>query len=173
MASTTETKSCIQCPKGPGQVMCDGCQRFFCLKHFHEHQLKQILLLDGHDRQHPLLIRVDRWEARSMKRIKQVANEVRQQIKELLDRSKTSIGDTLHRIANEIRENQRTEAFTEVDLEKWMGQLHQLRNQFEKLPVIKIQHDQDEASSTHLRLIQLQIIKRKRGILRDINEEKI
>lgn len=171
MASSSEKKPCFKCPKGPGQVMCDGCQQYFCLKHLLEHrqqlsqqiddltldhdQLKQNLLLNHDDKQHPLIKRVDRWEAKSIHKIKQIADEVRLQLRESLDHSKKNIGESLYRITDELRESRQTEAFTEVDLAKWMNQLQRVKDQLENPPKINITHDDDEATSTHLPLIQL------------------
>lgn len=102
-----------------------------------------------------MIKRVDRWEAKSIQKIKQIANEVRQQLRKSLDHSKKNIGESLYRIADELRESRQTEAFTEMDLAKWMKQLQRLKYQLENLPKINITHDDDEASSTDLRLIQL------------------
>lgn len=110
-----------------------------------------------------MIQRVDRWESKSIKKIKQVAKTIRHELKELFDRSKKNIEDSLRRITKELQENRRTDAFTETDLANWTHQLQQLRNKLENPPMIKIQHDEEEASSTHLPLIQLRVIKQHRG----------
>ena len=179
MASATAKKLCIKCSKGLGQVICDGCQHYFCLKHLNEHrqelsqklhdvtleydQLQQNILDKDSDRQHPLMNRINRWEMKSTEKIKQIANKVRQELRESLDRSKKNIKESLHIITDELRENQHMSTFTETDLTRWMSQLKELREKFDKPPMIEIKHDEDKESSTHIPLIQLQIIQQRKG----------
>lgn len=133
MATATMAKrSCVRCPKGPGQVICKGCQQHFCLKHLPEHrqelsqqmdaltlehdQLQRNLTEESDDQPHPLFARIDHWELQSIERIKEVSDEVRSQLRESIARTKKNICDSLHRIAANLDENQRTETFTETDL---------------------------------------------------------
>lgn len=58
-------------------------------------------------------------------------------------------------MADELIENRRTEAFTEIDLTKWIDQLKELRNQLDQSYTVKIKYDDDQESSIHLRSIQL------------------
>lgn len=37
MTSVVEKKSCAKGPKGPGQALCGGYDRWFCVKHLLEH----------------------------------------------------------------------------------------------------------------------------------------
>ena len=63
----------MKCLKGPGQVICDGCQQYFCLKHLPEHrqelsqrmdeltlehdELQRNLTEESDDQPHPLFSR--------------------------------------------------------------------------------------------------------------------
>ena len=180
MATSSEVQACQLCSKHEGQVVCNGCQQSFCIIHFREHRKKLFLVMDyltdehnqlqenllendDAQQQHPLMIRVDQWEKRSIEKVKQVANDVREQLQISLNRSKKNIEKSLCSIAEEIRENRSTEAFTEIDLSSWMKQLKRLAKQLKNPPQIKMKHDQDEASETHLPLVQLKLISQSKG----------
>ena len=97
MTSASRTKSlCQMSERSSTYPMCSGCQRWLCVKHFNEHrqelghqmdhlsqqhdELHQDLISTNED-QHPLFIRIDKWKQRSMERIRQVADDVRQNLK--------------------------------------------------------------------------------------------
>ena len=144
MASSTSSKSCYRCPKGEGQVICGGCQHWFCIKHLLDHrqefsqqmdqltlehdQLQQNLTANDNDRSNPLISRVDRWETKSIQKIKQIADEVRQQLRNSLGQSKKKVERSLRTITHELQENRQREAFAEIHLAKWMTQLKDLKN---------------------------------------------
>lgn len=127
-----------------------------------EHDQLQQNLLDN-DGQHPLMARIDRWQVKSMEKVRQVANDGRQELRNSIDQLKKEIKVPLDSIADEIRKKQQTKAFTDIDLTTWANQLQQLKDQLENLPMIKIFNDEDETSSTHLPLIQVQMIQENTG----------
>ena len=170
MATATTAKgSCVKCPKGSGQVICDGCQQYFCLKHLSEHrqelsqqmdaltlehdELQRNLMKESNDQPNPLFARIDRWESQSIERIKHAAHEVRSQLRESLAQTKKNIRDSLHQIAANLEENRRTEAFTEIDLQKWLSQLEELKDQLDKRTTVELIDSEDRASSTHIPLL--------------------
>ena len=179
MASSDAKKSCTKCLKGQGQVLCGGCQRWYCVTHLLEHrqelsqqmdnltlehdQFQQTLLAHDSDRPNPLITRIDRWETKSIEKIKQVAREVRQDLKELIDQSKKDLVGSLRRITDELQENRQMETYTENDLERWTCQLRELREKLIKPIMTEIKYDEEKESSTHLPLIQLRMIKPNRG----------
>lgn len=179
MEASNKKRSCVKCPKGPGQVSCGGCEQWFCVKHLlehrqevsrqmdnltHEHdQFKESLITKNNDQEHPLILRIDRWEEKSINRIKQVADEVRHRLKKTLDESKNNIAKSLLEITAQLREQRQTDAFTEIDLAKWMSQLNKLRQQLNNPSKIEIKHDEDDARLTHIPLIQLRIFHQNRG----------
>ena len=181
MASSLAKKVCVKCPKGPGQVICGGCEQWFCLKHLNEHrqdlnqqmdaltlehdQLRQHLTNQTHCPTHPLIERVDRWETKSIDRIKQVADDVRAQLRDLLPRQKRTILKSLADITKQLAENRESETYTELDLNKWMDQLKQLEEQTNKPLMLEIRNDEESMSLTHLPLIRLQTREAKKGKL--------
>jgi len=101
MASLSKAP-CATCGnKAVGIFRCEGCLQVFCRKHLNEHrdllshQLDEIVL--EHDtlqqtivenkstknNQHPVLKQIDEWEKNSIRKIQQLAEEARQQLKEL------------------------------------------------------------------------------------------
>jgi len=88
--------------KGIGIFRCEGCLQVFCRKHLNEHrdllshQLDEIVLehdslqqsivenKDTQNNQHPVLRQIDKWEKNSIQKIQQLAEEARQQVKELI-----------------------------------------------------------------------------------------
>jgi hypothetical protein len=102
MASLSKAP-CATCGnKAVGIFRCEGCLQVFCRKHLNEHrdllshQLDEIVL--EHDtlqqtivenkstknNQHPVLKQIDEWEKNSIRKIQQLAEEARQQVKELI-----------------------------------------------------------------------------------------
>ena len=182
MASTIEIekKSCPKCPKDLGQVLCGGCGQWFCWKHLSEHrqdvirqmddlvpeydQLQKHLNGDATDfQQHPFMNRVDRWESKSIERIRQIANEVRSRLRESLARTKINVRHSLKDITEELKKHREMETFTEIELQQWMSQLRELKEELDKPPTIELIGDEAEPSSTHLPLIQLRTIQRRKG----------
>ena len=179
MASSTTRQSCSTCQKSQGQVICGGCDRWLCIKHLLEHrqelekelekcvhqrnQLQASLIADTHDRQDDLLTRVDRWEAQSIERIKQVAKQVRSQLSKSLSRSKRSIGEALHPVTTEMEEGRKTDDYNENELKRWEALLKELKEQLEQAPMVELMHDEDERSSSHIPLIHLQIPQKQKG----------
>lgn len=179
MASFMARKVCVKCSKGSGQVLCGGCEQWFCLKHLTEHrqelsqqmdaltlehdQLHQNLDGETNDQQHPLIARIATWESKSIKQIKQVANDVRLTLRNSLNQVKRNIQESLSHITRELEESRQMETYTELDLSKWMDQLKELREQLEKPSTIKMKHDEDKESSTHISLIQLRILQQRKG----------
>lgn len=173
-------QACLKCPKGLGQVICGGCQQWFCMKHLYEHredlsqkmddlghqrdQLQQNLILESDDHPHLLLSRVDRWESKSIKRIQQIAHEVRCQLRKSLDEMKGSMQECLREITHEFQESRQMEAYTEIDLNRWTTRLREIREKLETPSMIEITcDDDDEPASRDIRVIQLRIIQQNRG----------
>lgn len=163
-------------------MLCGGCQQWFCLRHFGEHredlrgqmddltyehdQLHEYFIDHENIRIHPLMTQVDQWEMKIVEKIRHIANEVRQRLGMFLHRLKENMEESLHFIAEQLRLSQQINGYTEIDLNKWRNQLEELKDKFGKPSMVEIEQDDDERSSTHLRLIQLRIIQREPGKMR-------
>ena len=152
--------------------MCGGCDGWFCRQHFREHheelsrqmddltvehdQLQNDLITDDHtSRQHPFFTRVDRWESDAVRRIREVANEVRDQLRDLHCRSKRRVEGSLRSITDELKEKRLMENYTEIDLTRWMTRLRELREQLDGPWTIELKNDQVPESSADIPLIKL------------------
>ena len=179
LASTVGKNSCVKCTKSAGQVTCGGCNQWFCVKHLLEHrqelsqqmdaltlehdQLQQNLTEKTTDQPHPLVVRVDRWESKSLRRIQQVVDEIRSNLRKPLGEMKRNIGESLHQMMQELKESRPMETFTEIDIQKWMNQLKQLREQLENPSTMELIGDEDERALPHIPLIQLQASQQRKG----------
>jgi ATP-dependent Lon protease len=150
-------KMCYTCaPKTTVAITsCQGCHHHFCCKHFTEHRdqlskylnnnidLHDEILQDlktridhsskdqlNNDNAKKLLRRIDKWEERTINACRRAATEVRASVKQLFDQSKEndSLTERLSSMAKELGERQQSENFVEHDLDRWMKQLEDLRN---------------------------------------------
>ncbi len=99
---------CTTCGiKAAGIYRCEGCLQVFCRKHLNEHrdvlnhQLDEIVLehdtlqqtivenKDKPSNQHPILKQIDKWEENSILKIRQTAEEARQQVTKLINSDKS------------------------------------------------------------------------------------
>lgn len=183
MATSSPLDYCIKCPKGRGQVVCGGCQQWFCVKHLLEHrqelsqqmdtvllehdQLQQDLTQKDHNngKHHSLISQIDQWELQSIERIRTVAHKARQQVKESFGVSKSKIEKSLRSITAELHENRQTESYTEIDLMRWTNQLRKLAKKFNNSPMIEMKNGNGAGvpSIHHLSLIQLHILPKDKG----------
>ena len=180
MASASKRlQPCSKCPKSQGHVSCGGCEQWFCITHLLEHrqdladqlegcvlerdQLQENLLADDNVRRCHLMTCVDRWEAKSIERIQQVAEKVRSQLRNSLSRSKRHIDEALRPITADLEEKKQTKDYTEMELTRWTSQLKVLKEQLENAPMVEMAQDADERPSYIIPLIQLRSIEGTKG----------
>ena len=89
--------SCVTCQKGVGQFKCEGCSQAFCLQHVGEHrqslnqQLGEVIV--EYDVFHEIMMQekqpsddimhfIAQWETQSIEKIRQMAEEIRNQVKQ-------------------------------------------------------------------------------------------
>jgi hypothetical protein len=110
------------------------------------------------DSENPLLVRVNKWEQRSIDRIRAVANEARTDLKESLGQIKKQIKTSLSEIADEFKSSRENEDYTEIDLKCWMDQLESLKKRLLNPPEIELHSDaQTETNASTIRLIRFSI----------------
>lgn len=164
MATTAAKKPCAKCSKGGGVTTCDGCQQSFCTKHFVEHrqELSQQMnnISQDHDLfrceiakdipKHPFLIRIDTWERESICKIQATAETARIDLRQLLERTKYDLKNSVEKMTDELKSCQQSDDFTENDLKRWMEQLKELRKKLDTPSTIFISNDDDTKSSIRL-----------------------
>ncbi len=168
MASATIRQACTKCSKGLGITTCGGCQEWFCTKHFIEHRHELATQMDSigqeHDllqrdlnqenMTHPLLSRINDWEQKSIDKIRIAAEVARADLQKYLDHIKEQIKTSLCQVTNNLQSSRQADDYTEIELEKWIQQLKELRMMLEKPSTIEILDDNQTEQS--IQLIQLQ-----------------
>lgn len=158
MASAEAKQICSKCSKNRGHILCGGCNEWMCMKHFNEHR-QQLTgdmenLFQQHDQffetltkdlvcDHPLLLSINQWESKSIEQIKRMADDVRIEIRDHLNRAKTQMQNTLHRVSEQLKESRETEDFTEVELKKWKNALQELRQELDTQSNLKLDRDEN------------------------------
>lgn len=165
MAAMTAKKPCSKCSKCGAVTTCDGCQQSFCTKHFVEHRQELTQQMDSINRdhelflheaqdqkvsQHPFFKRIDAWERKAINKIQAAAEAARQDLSRLLDRTKNDIKPSIGRLSNELQLSQKSDDFTENDLQRWVEQLKDLRKRLEMPSTIVINNEEDSATCIHL-----------------------
>jgi hypothetical protein len=173
MATSTGKESCATCNKAGGSAMCNGCQRSFCIKHFVEHRQELSQQIDDIGQEHDLLRRdlnyenntqsllrrIDQWEQESIKRIQATAEKARADLQKLLDQTKNELNISVDKFSEEIRTCRESDDYTEIDIQKWMEQLRELRQMIENPSVINIGYDNNVTSA--IPLIKVSSLKRQ------------
>jgi hypothetical protein len=140
-SSSNIKQSCVKCDKGGGIAICSGCQQQFCVKHFIEHRQELATQMDQIGQQHdllrrdlskeipdhPLLARINTWEQESITKIQVAAEVARADLRQILDRTKTELKTMVDKLTSEFQSSQELDDYTEIDLEKWMKKLKELR----------------------------------------------
>lgn len=156
MASSILKKPCSKCNKGMGIVTCNGCEQSYCIKHIIDHRKELSIQMDNIGQEYdllrrdlmqddnglyPLLHRIDLWEQESIRKIRQAAKQVRNDLHECLDRNKNQLKNVFNKLADELQLNQQSENYTEIDFQLWTQQLTELRKALEKTQMLQIAHN--------------------------------
>jgi hypothetical protein len=141
-ASVTGKKQCVTCNKTGGILTCDGCEQIFCGKHviehrqelggqlddiIQEHYLLQDELGEPTSKKNFLLKKIDRWEQDSIEKIQAAADTARTDLEKLIEQSKERISKTCLEITQKLRSYREDDDFSEIDLDRWKKQLHELK----------------------------------------------
>ncbi|UJR10844.1 hypothetical protein I4U23_015032 [Adineta vaga] len=156
-AETTKVL-CVICTKAKGIFKCEGCSQVFCPKHSTDHrnelskQLDEIALT--HDliqqtlnqqtkdpQQHPLLKKINQWESKSMNKIRQMAEEIRNEVLKSSVQHTTGLKQKLQLVSSELRQGREENDFSEIDLHQWIQKLEELKNELHNPTTINIQED--------------------------------
>ena len=156
--------------------MCEGCQNRYCMDHFVGHrqqlaeQMDQIIedrdIIEGDlaetSKDHPLISHVDQWERKSVDMIHDVAEQARADIQQWAQQTKIKLNSSVERLTQELRARQEEDTYMEKDLERWIKQLQDFRQQLDKPSSISIVKDQKKPP------LQLIKVKQNRELTSDI-----
>jgi len=141
---------CRECDRG--SYRCDGCRRTFCDYHLSEHRqsltqqfdnltaeysnIKEILALppsyESLTESTELINKIDQWEIDTSRQVKEIAEQTREKIRR---RSNTiaaeRFGPKFEQLTEQFQQTQRTNNFTELDIQRLTTQLNDLKIQVE------------------------------------------
>lgn len=144
MATITSKILCIICNKGKGTFKCEGCSKIFCPKHSIDHRNDLSKQLDEievtHDlayktliqqtqnlRQHLLIQKVDQWEYQSIEKIRQMADQARNDLLRGITEQTNDIKKKLQDLSDELRQGREDNDYLEGDLKHWLQKLEELK----------------------------------------------
>jgi hypothetical protein len=164
-SSATQKSVCTTCKTAAGTFTCRGCTKDFCAQHVAEHreilnrQMDEVIL-DQH-RLHQKLNekttescyvslekRIDEWEEESIKKIHQIADELRKQVIDVTDQYISKLAPTMEQIKQELDKARNNESFDEIDLKRWTETLNQFINDLVNPRMIEIREDNSTPLTT-------------------------
>ena len=130
-------------------MKCCGCSQTFCYNHFEKHRqelkgkldeltvsrdsLQQTLMERKNTAEkHPSIQKLEEWERRSIEKIRQVADEVKQSLLKSIDLHFVDIGHQLNELTLQLRNSYEENDFFESDLQHWEDKLTQLREKINR-----------------------------------------
>ncbi len=84
---------------------------------------------------------IDEWEDESIKKIRQAAGEARQILIDHTAKLHTKLEEKLEMLTNELRQSRKENDFFEPNLNQWIEELVQMKDELTKPSNIKIQND--------------------------------
>ncbi|CAF0777189.1 unnamed protein product [Adineta steineri] len=161
MAATIIKVQCSICNKGNTTYICRGCSKDFCFQHLTEH--RQILhrqldeIINDHDqfqqtiiqqKQNPLnstlMQQIDQWEKDSIEKIQQTAQQCRETLMKLTQKSINDIEKEFIELSQKLKEIREENEFNEIDLKRFQLKLTQITKEFLQPSNISIRQDSQE-----------------------------
>ena len=155
---------CAICGKATGTFMCRGCSKDFCLRHTNEHrqdlnkqmdediiplhdQLRQNINEQTNKFDHdPLMKQIDEWEQTSIEKIRQTANDARQQLLNISNKHIDHMKETLEHLTQQLKKARDDDCFFESQLKEWKNKLDALKKDLVTPQIINIQYDDSSVS---------------------------
>lgn len=158
-------KRCSTCQKEIGAMHCIGCDGYFCTKDFRGHREilfnemdgliekrnhLQVQINDVAQKKHsssPLVRQINEWEKITIEKIKQAADQARQQVGQLLNSKQERISTEFKTFSQELAHLKETENFVEYDLARltrMIDRFYQDLQQITQSPVIELHMEQSD-----------------------------
>ena len=159
------SRPCSTCPKGTGIYFCTGCEKYFCKRDFHSHRetLNNQLDVCIEDRnalqgkmpkpvlpknvRSPLLSQIDAWQQQTIEKVKQAAEQVRQQVIKIINSKQMDLTSAFEKLSKELVELKETEDFAEQDLKRLKETTNRLNQQLKQLqqpPTIELHMEKNQ-----------------------------
>lgn len=168
MASYTRLKNaCATCDQAVGMFTCRGCLKNFCSHHTLEHRraleqqmneiihnhntLNDTLNLQSVDENYlHLKEEIEKWENQSIRKIRQTAEGLRQELENLVEQQRKIHQEKLAPLSEELTIARESQDFFEQDLLKWTEKLNKLRLEIIDYKKIRIEQSQPLISKINL-----------------------
>jgi DNA repair exonuclease SbcCD ATPase subunit len=149
---------CSVCLQGAGTFYCPGCKAYFCDDDFRNHREMLVHGLDelqekinkASSQKHSgssLLSQIDAWQKDTIQKVKQTAQQARQQVSKILNSKQKEITRQFRTVSQELKQFKQTKGVLEQDLSRLKNQIEQLHKDLEKLsqlPAIELNMKQSE-----------------------------
>ena len=153
------SKQCSTCQKEIGANYCMGCKAHFCMKDLKDHRsvldAELDMIIEGRNELEeninraieqpicagPLILQIEEWEKEMICKVKQVAEQARQRITELLNAKRTQIAFEFQTFSSELTDRKESENFFEPDLvrlQQLIGQFNHELNQLSQPLTIQL-----------------------------------
>jgi hypothetical protein len=81
-----------------------------------------------------------------MRKIQEIAENAREDLRKWMEKTTNEVKDSLNQITSEFESSEKSDNYTELDLQRWTQQLEELRNLIEKPTTISIVRDKKPSS---------------------------
>ncbi|CAF1492260.1 unnamed protein product [Adineta steineri] len=154
-------ETCATCTKRAGILKCEGCQGIFCRDDMNTHRneltqqveefvgeldkFQETSRVANADLKSSWIFYIDAWETKSIQKIQETAKEARQQLETMIvSNDEENIGN-IHKIVEQLHQNQRDGNYDERDLVIWKEKLDKLKEIVSK-PNISVKEKKIESS---------------------------
>ncbi|CAF2984447.1 unnamed protein product [Rotaria sp. Silwood2] len=154
----TGKEKCFTCAKDKIVYLCEGCSQKFCLTDLTKHrqtlhkeyesiitdcdEFRQKIIEQKHDPNQYLLIqKIATWETKSIKKIRQTAEECRQILLQQINDNLIETEKELNKFIADSRQIRQDDDFNEIHLNQLKIILEKLKKEFDRPSSISIQED--------------------------------
>lgn len=148
---TTPVNRCSKCSTNVGTCTCAGCKDYFCTKHFILHRkelqtnLEHItdthhrLLKNVHEQNNSnsllstILSQIDQWQNVTIQKIHQTADNLRQQVTQMLNDQREEINGRFKAVVDELRKRKEEDDFVEDDLVRLKEHIDHLQKELDNV----------------------------------------
>ena len=156
----TTSSRCSTCREEAGAIFCTGCKEHFCMKDFKEHRkdlsAQLDVIMEGREELQaninkaierpissgPMITQIGKWEEEMILKVKQIAEQRRQLVTELLNAKHTQITIDFQAFSKELQHRKESETFFEPDLRRFqqlVGQFTYELNQLQQPLTIELE----------------------------------
>jgi len=146
MALAPKALLCSKCKKANGILTCVGCQSAFCIKDWNVHRQELSKEMGNVANEHDILRqqlngqttksssdslmkKINEWEQVSIEKIKQVADQARKDVCQLNVNNNERTKKNFDLITNELKLARDTENYSEIDLDHFINQLNEFKQE--------------------------------------------